>query len=43
MSSNVVVGSENLGKALALGMVALIGVVMAFYAWVQRRTQRWLS
>ena len=43
LSSNVVVGSENLGKALALGMVLLIGVVMAFYAWVQRRTQRWLS
>jgi putative spermidine/putrescine transport system permease protein len=43
LSSNVVVGSENLGKALALGMVVLIGIVMAFYAWVQRRTQRWLS
>lgn len=43
LSSNVTVGSENLGKALALGMVLLIGVVMAFYAWVQRRTQRWLS
>jgi putative spermidine/putrescine transport system permease protein len=43
LSSNVVVGSENLGKALALGMVVLIGVVMAFYAWVQRRTQRWLT
>jgi putative spermidine/putrescine transport system permease protein len=43
LSSNVVVGSENLGKALALGMVVLIGLVMAFYAWVQRRTQRWLT
>ncbi|CCH89889.1 membrane protein of unknown function [Modestobacter italicus] len=43
LSSNVVVGSENLGKALALGMIVLIGVVMAFYAWVQGRTQRWLS
>jgi putative spermidine/putrescine transport system permease protein len=43
LSSNVVVGSENLGKALALGMVVLIGLVMVFYAWVQRRTQRWLS
>ena len=43
LSSNVVVGSENLGKALALGMVLLIGIVMAFYAWVQRRTQRWLT
>jgi len=29
--------------AMALGMVVLIGIVMAFYAWVQRRTQRWLS
>jgi putative spermidine/putrescine transport system permease protein len=43
LSSNGIVGSESLGKALALGMVVLIGIVMAFYAWVQRRTQRWLS
>jgi putative spermidine/putrescine transport system permease protein len=43
LSSNVIVGSENLGQALALGMVLLVGVVMVFYAWVQRRTQRWLS
>jgi putative spermidine/putrescine transport system permease protein len=43
VSSNVIVGSESLGKALALGMVLLVGVVMVFYAWVQRRTQRWLS
>jgi putative spermidine/putrescine transport system permease protein len=43
LSSNVIVGAESLGKALALGMIVLIGLVMAFYAWVQRRTQRWLS
>ncbi|RBY87291.1 ABC transporter permease [Blastococcus sp. TBT05-19] len=43
LSSNVVVGSENLGTALALGMVVVVGLVMAFYAWVQRRTQRWLA
>jgi putative spermidine/putrescine transport system permease protein len=43
LSSNVVVGAENLGKALALGMVIVVGLVMVFYAWVQRRTQRWLS
>jgi putative spermidine/putrescine transport system permease protein len=43
LSSNVVVGAENVGKALALGMVVVVGLVMAFYAWVQRRTQRWLS
>ncbi|WP_409329810.1 ABC transporter permease [Trujillonella humicola] len=43
LSSNVVVGAENLGKALALGMVVLVGLVMVFYAWVQRRAQRWLT
>ncbi len=43
LSSNVLVGSENVGKALALGMVLLIGVVMVFYTWVQRRAQRWLQ
>ncbi len=43
LSSNVVVGAENLGKALALGMVVLVGLVMLFYTWVQRRTSRWLS
>lgn len=43
LSSNVLVGSENIGKALALGMIVLIGIVMVFYTWVQRRTQRWLS
>jgi putative spermidine/putrescine transport system permease protein len=43
LSTNVVVGAENLGKALALGMVLVVGLVMAFYAWVQRRTSRWLT
>ncbi|WP_240619498.1 ABC transporter permease subunit [Blastococcus sp. TF02-8] len=43
LSSNVVVGSESIGKALALGMIVVVGLVMAFYAWVQRRTQRWLA
>jgi putative spermidine/putrescine transport system permease protein len=43
LSSNVTVGAENIGKALALGMVVVVGLVMAFYAWVQRRTQRWLA
>jgi putative spermidine/putrescine transport system permease protein len=43
LSGDVLVGSENRGKALALGMVVLVGLVMVFYAWVQRRTQRWLA
>ncbi len=42
LSSNVLVGSENVGKALALGMVVLVGLVLVLYTWVQRRTQRWL-
>ena len=42
LSSNVLVGSENVGKALALGMVVLVGLVMVFYTWVQRRSQRWM-
>ncbi|SEO90770.1 ABC transporter permease [Trujillonella endophytica] len=43
LQSNVVVGAENLGKALALGMVVIVGLVLVFYAWVQRRAQRWLA
>ncbi|MGY1713711.1 ABC transporter permease [Geodermatophilus nigrescens] len=43
LSSNVIVGAENLGKALALGMVVLVGLVMVFYTWVQRRASRWLA
>ncbi|UOY01443.1 ABC transporter permease [Blastococcus sp. PRF04-17] len=43
LSTNVIVGAENLGKALALGMVLVVGLVMLFYAWVQRRASRWLT
>lgn len=42
LSSNVLIGSENVGKALALGMVVLVGLVLLFSTWVQRRTQRWM-
>jgi putative spermidine/putrescine transport system permease protein len=41
LSSNVLVGSEAQGKALALGMVVLVGAVMAVYGWLQRRASRW--
>ena len=43
LNGNVLSGQENVGKALGLGMIVVIAVVMVFYAWVQRRTQRWLS
>lgn len=42
MSGNVAVGQENLGNALGLGMILIVGLALAGYAWMQRRTARWL-
>jgi putative spermidine/putrescine transport system permease protein len=42
LTSEVILGQENLGKALGLGMIVVIGVVMGSYALLQRRTGRWL-
>jgi putative spermidine/putrescine transport system permease protein len=42
MTSEVVLGQENVGKALALGMVIVVAVVMTLYAMLQRRSARWL-
>ena len=41
MQSEVVLGQENVGKALALGMIVVISVVMLLYAFIQRRASRW--
>lgn len=43
LTSEVVLGRQNLAYALALEMVVVVGVVMALYAWLLRRTSRWLS
>lgn len=43
LTSEVVLGQQNLGKAMALGMVIVVAVVMALYAILQRRTSRWLG
>ena len=43
LTSEVVLGQENVGKALALGMIVVISVVMALYALVQRRASRWVA
>lgn len=43
MSSEVVLGQENVGTAMALAMVAVVAVVMALYALLDRRTSRWLA
>ena len=43
LSSEVILGQENIGKAMALGMVAVVAVVMTIYAVLERRTTRWLG
>jgi putative spermidine/putrescine transport system permease protein len=43
LTSETVLGRENLAGALALGMIIVVGVVMALYSLVQRRAARWQS
>jgi putative spermidine/putrescine transport system permease protein len=38
-----VLGNPNLGYALALGMVVIMGITIAGYTILQRRTARWLK
>jgi putative spermidine/putrescine transport system permease protein len=40
--SEVVLGQENVGKAIALGMIIIVSMVMAVYALIQRRASRWV-
>ncbi|QIM23092.1 ABC transporter permease subunit [Phycicoccus sp. HDW14] len=42
-TSEVILGQENLGKAMALAMVAVVAVVMAVYAWLDKRASRWMQ
>jgi len=41
MQSEVILGQENVGKALALGMIVIVSAVMLIYAFIQRRASRW--
>ena len=43
LTSEVVLGRQNFAKAMALGMVVVVAVVMWLYALLQRRTARWLG
>jgi len=43
LTSEVVLGQANFGYALALQMVVVVAIVMGLYAWLLRRTSRWLS
>lgn len=42
LNGNVLSGQENVGKAIGLGMVLIIAVLMVFYGLLQRRASRWL-
>jgi putative spermidine/putrescine transport system permease protein len=42
LTSEVVLGQAGAGKALAMGMIVVVGVVMSLYALVQRRAATWL-
>ncbi len=42
LNGNVIAGQENVGKALGLGMVIIIAIVMVFYVLLQRRAAKWL-
>lgn len=43
LTSEVVLGQANVGKALALAMVVIVALVMFAYARLQRRTSKWLG
>lgn len=43
LTSEVVLGQANVGKALALGMIIVVAIVMVLYALVQRRASRWVK
>ena len=42
LSSEVALGHANVGKALALGMIVIVAIVMVLYALIQRRASRWV-
>ncbi|WP_085873445.1 ABC transporter permease [Nocardioides sp. PD653-B2] len=42
LTSEVLLGQRNFGFALALEMVVVVALVMSLYAWLLKRTSRWL-
>ena len=42
LNGNVIAGQENVGKALSLGMVVIIAILMTCYVLFQRRASKWL-
>lgn len=43
LTSEVVLGQQNLAFALALEMVVVVTIVMAIYSWYLKRAARWLQ
>lgn len=43
VSSNVLVGQENVGAALALNMILVVLPLTLIYQFLQRKTSRWLQ
>ncbi|MDF2506686.1 MAG: transporter permease [Microbacterium sp.] len=43
LTSETLLGRENLAGALALGMIVVVGIVMALYSLIQHRAARWQS
>ncbi len=43
LTSEVLLGQQNLAFALALEMIAVVAVVMAGYNWLLKRTARWMQ
>jgi len=42
LTSEVLLGQANVGRAMAMTMVVVVAVVMVVYAWIDRRASRWL-
>jgi putative spermidine/putrescine transport system permease protein len=42
LTSEIVLGQANVGKALAFGMIVIVALTMGVYAMLQKRTSRWL-
>ncbi len=43
LTSETVAGQENVGKAIALGMIVVVALVMTLYTLIERRSARWLK
>ena len=43
LTSEVLLGRENIGKALALGMIVVVAIVMILNTMLQKRSSRWLQ